>query len=262
MNNSAFIYESFWGSLFSYLNDTVFGFENISAENKGKTGVTVPKNGGVFGYVHSGTAKIAFEDGEVEIQAGWWFATQNGLTLTLSEGGKIVAIQHKDYNGIDSAGKVEHDGRLGYIDGCTNSLLVGPHKKGEPVLNGLFMPPGINQTMHTHPSLRAGIIISGYAVCNTPVTVEQGVDYSLFKEADYNTLPLKPGIIFVLKPECWHKFRTDLTNGNLRLIAYHPDSDFGPTDEESPMLNRTMVGDEENKDSIKHRKEHLTINIK
>jgi hypothetical protein len=28
----------------------------------------------------------------------------------------------------------------------------------------------------------------------------------------------------------------------LRVIAYHPDSDFGPTHEDHPMINRTMVG--------------------
>ena len=36
-----------------------------------------------------------------------------------------------------------------------------------------------------------------------------------------------------------HKFRT--FDSEMRVIAYHPDSDFGPQDEDHPMINRTMV---------------------
>jgi hypothetical protein len=261
MNNTAFIHHSFWGELFSHAQDKVFGFENQSEHNKNNQRANVSAIGGCFGYVHSGKVTLHLDDGALEVRKGWWFATQSGMNATLSDNCRMVAIQHIGYVGIDAVGVVEQDGRLGYIDGCTNSILVGPHKQGEPVLNGLFMPTGINQTMHTHPSLRAGIIISGEATCNTPKRIEFGVDYSLLKESDYNVLDLVPGVIFILKPECWHKFRTDITMGNLRLIAYHPDSDFGPTDEESPMLNRTMVGDESHKEAIKNRREHLTVNM-
>jgi hypothetical protein len=27
----------------------------------------------------------------------------------------------------------------------------------------------------------------------------------------------------------------------MRVVAYHPDSDFGPQDEDHPMINRTIV---------------------
>jgi hypothetical protein len=36
-----------------------------------------------------------------------------------------------------------------------------------------------------------------------------------------------------------HRFLT--TDAQLDVIAYHPDSDWGPTDTEHPMLNRTWV---------------------
>jgi hypothetical protein len=37
-----------------------------------------------------------------------------------------------------------------------------------------------------------------------------------------------------------HKFSTPYGE-ELQVIAFHPDSDFGPTDEDHPMLNRTIV---------------------
>ena len=36
-----------------------------------------------------------------------------------------------------------------------------------------------------------------------------------------------------------HCFRTE--DSGMCVIAYHPDSDFGPTDDEHPMINRTIV---------------------
>jgi glyoxylate utilization-related uncharacterized protein len=123
-------------------------------------------------------------------------------------------------------GKVELDGRLRYIDGCMDTILSQPIKKGNPCLNALFMPKGVNQTMHTHPSTRSGFIILGGAKCVTP-------------DSQYD---LSTGQIFYLPKDTEHKFRSDLdTDVTMRLVAYHPDSDFGPTDEDHPMLNRTIV---------------------
>ena len=51
---------------------------------------------------------------------------------------------------------------------------------------------------------------------------------------------LSPGMIFTIHAEGQHKFRTPFAE-DMRVLAYHPDSDFGPTDEEHPMLNRTIV---------------------
>ena len=49
-----------------------------------------------------------------------------------------------------------------------------------------------------------------------------------------------PGLIFVIPPDSLHRFRT--TNESMDVIAYHPDSDWGPTHEDHPMVNRTLVG--------------------
>ncbi|MEY3929487.1 MAG: hypothetical protein RLZZ516_1197 [Cyanobacteriota bacterium] len=58
-------------------------------------------------------------------------------------------------------GPLEKRGRLRYIDGCTDSLLVPPVRLGDPCLNGLWFPMGTQQTMHTHPSVRIGMVVRG-----------------------------------------------------------------------------------------------------
>jgi hypothetical protein len=137
-------------------------------------------------------------------------------------------------------GPIEDKGRLKYIDGCTDSLLIPPIKLGDPCLNHLHFPKGIDQTPHTHPSHRIGIVAKGEGECITP----------------FGNLPLTEGMIFVIKehdgvtqevgldgnmyPTGTHSFKT--TNNSMDVIAFHPDSDFGPTDINHPMINRTIVG--------------------
>ena len=135
-------------------------------------------------------------------------------------------------------GPIEPAGRLKYIDGCTDSLLIAPWKLGEPCLNHLHFPQHIEQTMHTHPSIRIGLVARGAGECVTP----------------FGNIPLVPGRLFAILPEngstaagldgeqhpegshCFRTFRDTMD-----VIAFHPDSDFGPTDEEHPMINRTIV---------------------
>ncbi len=134
---------------------------------------------------------------------------------------------------------IEPEGRLKYIDGCTDSLLIPPVKLGDPCLNHLHFPKGITQTPHTHPSHRIGIVARGSGECVTP----------------FGNLPLYEGMIFVIKewdgeshdvaldgtnqPNGTHKFNT--YDEAMDVIAFHPDSDFGPTDITHPMINRTIV---------------------
>src|SRR5262249_3023104 len=51
--------------------------------------------------------------------------------------------------------------------------------------------------------------------------------------------PLRPGLGFVIAADALHSFHTE--REPLLVIAYHPDSDFGPTHECHPMVNRTIV---------------------
>ena len=120
-------------------------------------------------------------------------------------------------------GPVEETGRLRYIDGCSDTLLIAPPMLGDPCLNLLHIPPGTHQTEHTHPSLRVGIVVDGAGVCRTP---------------DGET-PLTPGLVFAIRTDGRHSFHTEDTA--LRIVAWHPDSDFGPTHAQHPMLNRTLV---------------------
>lgn len=136
-------------------------------------------------------------------------------------------------------GPVEVKGRLKYIDGCTDSLLINPIKMGDPCLNHLHFPSNISQTPHTHPSHRIGIVARGKGECVTP----------------FGNLPLIKGMIFVIKEwdgktykegldgkeyeEGTHCFFTK--EQGMDVIAFHPDSDFGATDINHPMINRTIV---------------------
>jgi len=140
------------------------------------------------------------------------------------KGGAGLMIYTPEYVGLaQMGGPVEDAGRLRYIDGCSDSLLVCPPKIGEPCLNLLHLPRGIHQTQHTHPSDRIGIILRGSGLCKTP---------------DGDT-PLAGGMFWYIPAETVHSFHTE--DGSLDVFAWHPDSDFGPSHDAHPMLNRTIV---------------------
>jgi quercetin dioxygenase-like cupin family protein len=136
----------------------------------------------------------------------------------------LYLIFIEGYTGQNVLGvKVEEKGRLKYIDGCTDSLLVYPPRLGDPALNHLHFPPGIDQTFHTHPSIRVGIVYRGHGVASFP-------------DGEHE---LAEGDIFILEVGEEHRFRT--SDSTMDIIAFHPDSDTGPTDEDHPMINRTII---------------------
>jgi hypothetical protein len=137
-----------------------------------------------------------------------------------------IVISRPGWLGMFSiGGPLEERGRLRYIDGCTDSLLVPPVRMGDPCFNGLWFPMGTKQTSHTHPSVRIGMVVRGRGRCVTPWGVHE----------------LRPGMVFVIHAEGEHRFETGPDAG-LTVVAWHPDSDCGPTDQEHPMVRRTMVG--------------------
>jgi quercetin dioxygenase-like cupin family protein len=137
---------------------------------------------------------------------------------------RAMVVTHKHYKGIFTiAGPVEEKGRLRYIDGCTDTTLLPPLRVGDPCLNALFFPPGISQTRHYHPSTRIGLVYDGEGVCH-------------HDEVD---TPLRPGDIFVIPPRGWHCFET--TTSYMRIVAFHPDSLWGPDDENHQMLDATIT---------------------
>src|SRR5262249_20099281 len=135
-----------------------------------------------------------------------------------------LVISRLGYRGLRQIGvPLEAEGRLRYIDGCTDTLLVCPPRLGEPCLNHLHIPPHTSQSPHTHPSQRIGVILRGRGECRTP----DGV------------YPLTPGMGWRIPTGCLHSFFTE--EESLDVVAWHPDSDFGPTDENHPMVSRTYV---------------------
>jgi quercetin dioxygenase-like cupin family protein len=178
-----------------------------------------------FGYVQDGQAVLSCEAGVFHLRSGMYFSVPGEGTV--SGDGQGIAVTRYGYRGLfQIGGPVEATGRLKYIDGCTDTLLVPPVLKGDPCLNLLVFPPGIRQTRHTHPSMRVGIVASGAGVCLTAS----------------GATPLVPGQAFVIHANQLHGFATE--RESMRVIAYHPDSDFGATHEDHPMINRTMVNGE------------------
>jgi len=180
--------------------------------------------GACFGYVQRGWAKVSDRTVDYELRGGQWFVMANGMRLDFAEGGRasVIVAQRLGHAALGAAGgPIESMGRLRYIDGCSDTLLAAPARLGDPCLNLLHFPPGINQTFHVHPSVRAGVVARGAGWCETP----------------HGMSPLEPGLFFSIPANGVHRFLTG--DSSMDVIAYHPDSDWGPTDEAHPMLNRT-----------------------
>lgn len=188
-----------------------------------KTVLSLDSNGTHFGYVHRGRLILRSSiSGVFTLKQGMYFSLPG--TGTLFGEGQGIVITRLGYQGMFSiGGPIESVGRLRYIDGCRDSLLIPPVMKGDPCLNALYFPPRIQQTQHFHPSIRIGMIVSGKGECLTESEV----------------IPLMPGQVFVIPSGELHSFRT--TDSPMIVCVYHPDSDCGPTDEYHPMVNLTLV---------------------
>lgn len=191
--------------------------------------------GTVYGYVISGPTSVVDLEGVMTLRSGMYFSSAGPLTIA---GGRGIAIRRLDHFGMRLfGGPVEGQGRLKYIDGCTDSLLIPPVKCGDPCLNLLQFPPGIDQTAHTHPSNRIGMILSGQGECHA---WQSDVRSRTIYDDVPIRYPLRARDLFCIHAEGKHKFRT-YEGQEMRVLAYHPDSDYGPTDEDHPMLNRTII---------------------
>lgn len=174
-----------------------------------------------FGIVTRGRARLRSSRGDFELSRGMYFCLPHGGEIS---GGEGLIASRKNFEGLFSiGGPVEEFGRLRYISGCSDSVLIAPPVCGDPCFNMLFVPPGIDQTAHTHPTVRVGVVLAGRGTCETPS----------------GTVPLDAGNAFVLPPNVIHSFHTQ--SEFMRIVVYHPDSDHGPSHESHPMLNRTYV---------------------
>lgn len=200
--------------------------------------------GTLFGYLHEGQTWVMVDGrfDRVLFDHSYFSIPQNNRSKILaSEGSKGFIAFRNDYFGLNIVGRfLEDKGRLKYIDGCSDTLLISPPLRGEPCFNFLHFPVGISQTKHTHPSVRIGMIHTGHGLCHT----EDGTE------------SLDAGSMFILAPDAVHAFET--TDSAMQLTVFHPDSDFGPTHEEHPMLNRTLVGGVSAKNIDRIRTQEIT----
>ena len=173
--------------------------------------------------VVDGECRLRRGDRVHPLGAGMFGVVPGSATIDGDPVGLVISIP--GYVGLfQIGGPLESVGRLTYIDGCTDTLLVCPPRLGEPCLNHLHIPPGTSQTRHTHPTDRVGVILRGSGICRTP-------------DGEWE---LSAGMGWRIPAGCLHSFFT--AEDSLDVIAWHPDSDFGPTDENHPMRNKTIVG--------------------
>ncbi len=179
-----------------------------------------------FGYVAHGEGRVRAGAFELALAPGVFFSTPGPVSVEIA--GLAFVIERLGFRGLASGGLIETEGRLTYIDGCSDTILVAPPRMGDPVFNFLHFPPGIEQSVHSHPSIRLGVVARG-----------EGHAFGPGKGGTTWQQPLRPGAMFVLHAHEMHAFRTDETGAAMDVIAFHPDSDWGPTDGVHPMLNRT-----------------------
>ncbi|MCA9138009.1 MAG: AraC family ligand binding domain-containing protein [Planctomycetales bacterium] len=198
---------------------TLFGWSNDSI----CTGpLELGPDGTHYGFVESGIATLRCGGRSHQLTHGMYFSVPGQCQLE-GTGNGFVATRI-GYEGLfQLGGPIEATGRLRYIDGCSDTLLISPPVKGDPCLNLLHLPPHTRQTAHTHPTVRFGMIVAGSGICRTAT----------------RELELERGMIFSIAPDGLHSFNTN--DRSLLVIAWHPDSDCGPTHQDHPMINRTII---------------------
>lgn len=181
----------------------------------------IPAHSTVYGYVIDG--EIAILDRTHYKNDYFSISSMNRNVEKIDVQGDVAFFVRHGFLGQTVSGYLEDVGRVCYIDGCTDSVLVCPPRLGDPCLNSLHFRRGIDQTFHTHPSIRLGVVAKGSGISSL----------------DDKEIKLKTGMVFALDAHEIHRFRTP--SEEMIIVAYHPDSDWGPTDEVHPMLNRTYI---------------------
>lgn len=183
-------------------------------------------------YVLQGEAQLRLPGLATRAQTATFVASPGPVDVECS--GTVVVITRFGYRTPVRLGTLEDRGRLVFIDGCTDTILVPPARKGDPVLNHLHIPAGVSQSPHVHPSLRIGCVARGRGIARG-VWLEDG---SLWEQ------PLTAGSVFAVDAQEEHSFLTGLgRTESLDVIVFHPDSDWGPTDDQHPMQTRSYVRD-------------------
>lgn len=209
------------GTLFNFCKETS---EIFAAWNEER--LQLPNTGTHFGFVCSGNPILYRNTGsqEYRLHPGMYFSLPGDGWIGSNDSSGFV-VTCPAFRGVFLiGGAIESTGRLGYVNEGTDSVLIPPLMQGDPCLNALYFPPGVDQIAHTHPSYRMVMVIEGSGECETP---------------DGITL-LQPGVALFIPANYLHRFRT--TEDKLTVICFHPDSEVGFTHANHPMLKRTMIG--------------------
>lgn len=177
-----------------------------------------------YGVVIDGVVEVVRPNlPPLSLTKGMYFALPGPFDLKGTA--DVVIIRRIGYRSLATfGGPVEEKGRLTYIDNCSTSIIIPPARVGDPVFNILVFPPNTEQTMHIHPTLRMGVVLQGHGHCITPKNPP---------------MPLETKTVFYLEENQAHCFYSK--DEKLVIIAFHPDSDVGPSDENHPMLSRTYT---------------------
>ena len=203
------------------LDDCYAGSEPTRVRAWHESELRLEPEGTHFLYAVKGDSSLRTEVGRFPLSPGMYASTVAGVVE--GSGAGLVVSRLGVQGWFQLGGPIEAAGRLRYIDGCTDSVLLAPPLRGDPCLNHLHLPAHTRQTRHTHPSLRVGVIARGRGLCVTP-------------DREH---PLEAGLVFVIAPNAPHSFFTN--DESLDVVVYHPDSDTGPTHRDHPMINRTLL---------------------
>lgn len=157
----------------------------------------------------------------------------NHFTIKCGSGTAVI-IEYMGLRLLESRYYVQDkldQGNLSYMDGGTNTTAVNPGRLGDPVINYVHFPAGMEQTLHTHPSHRVGIILKGHGF------VETGIYTNGLQEL----VDLEQGDVFFMQRNVLHNFMCPYGE-DVVLFVFAPDSGTGPTDEINPLKIRTYVG--------------------
>jgi len=177
-----------------------------------------------FGYVFTGTPQLIRAEGLVyPLVPGMYFSLSKSGTISGKNASGFVITQLDFARTFTLGGPIEHPGEFAYIDGGRSDILLPPIQRGDPGLHALYFPPGVDQTMHDHPSDRIGLVLAGSGSC-------------LSEEREYK---FSPGVVMRIPQGIKHKFMTD--ERGLSLVMFHPDSNIGFSNTNHPMLVQTYV---------------------
>lgn len=219
-NNQAAIFPSIEELMAKDL-DFKHGNSNVSVHaTNNRRSVEVPTGFCGFGVTVGKNCSVHDSEGKILLPENYYFRLGPGVKIR----GKsalvvLVAMPPRE----TKFGKIPQRGAIEYEPGGQETTLVYPDIFGEPTLNFLSMEPHFrDQLMHWHDAIRINIVISGEVFCETP---------------SHAPVTCNRGSIIILPNGALHRFRTNSTG--MKFVAFHPDSEFGPTPKNNPMFNKT-----------------------